>query len=131
MLVKSKNCMEASKAQSPGIWERLSSLVSWFRKKEVKEMNVYFISGMCYNCKVFDKLRLPKGYKKVYIEWSIPRSDESLSEYARIMAKVIDTSSPFILIGYSFGAVVMQEMTLFLKPAKCVIISSFKIIPSV
>ena len=40
MLVKSKNCMEASKAQSPGIWERLSSLVSWFRKKEVKEMNV-------------------------------------------------------------------------------------------
>lgn len=126
MLVKSKNCMEASKAQSPGIWERLSSLVSWFRKKEVKEMNVYFISGMCYNCKVFDKLRLPKGYKKVYIEWSIPRSDESLSEYARTMAKVIDTSSPFILIGYSFGAVVMQEITLFLKPAKCVIISSFK-----
>ncbi len=116
--------MEGNKAQSPGIWNRLSSLVNWFRKKDVKNIDVYFISGMCYNCKVFDKLRLPKGYRKVYIEWYIPRPDESLSEYARTMAKVIDTSSPFILIGYSFGAVVMQEMTLFLKPEKCVIISS-------
>ena len=104
--------MEGNKAQSPGIWNRLSSLVNWFRKKDVKNIDVYFISGMCYNCKVFDKLRLPKGYRKVYIEWYIPRPDESLSEYARTMAKVIDTSSPFILIGYSFGAVVMQEMTL-------------------
>ena len=53
------------------------------------------ISGMCYNCKVFDKLRLPKGYKKAYIEWFIPSPDESLSEYAHKMAKTIDTSRPF------------------------------------
>lgn len=118
--------MEVSKTHSPGLWQRLTSLVNWFRKKELKEINVYFISGMCYNCKVFDKLQLPEGYRKVYIEWYIPRADEPLTDYARKMAKDIDTSSPFILIGYSFGAVVMQEMTLFLKPEKCIIISSFK-----
>ena len=118
--------MEGSKVQSPGLWRRLSSLVNWLWKKEAEDITVYFISGMCYNCKVFDKLRLPKGYKKAYIEWFIPRPDESLSEYAHKMAKTIDTSRPFILIGYSFGAVIMQEMTLFLKPEKCVIISSFK-----
>lgn len=118
--------MEGSKVQSPGLWRRLSSLVNWLWKKETEDITVYFISGMCYNCKVFDKLRLPKGYKKAYIEWFIPSPDESLSEYAHKMAKTIDTSRPFILIGYSFGAVIMQEMTLFLKPEKCVIISSFK-----
>lgn len=118
--------MKVSKTQSPGMWKRLSMLVNGLWKKDIKEINVYFISGMCYNCKVFDKLTLPPGYKKVYIEWYIPRPDESLSEYAHTMAKDIDTSSPFILIGYSFGAVVMQEMTMFLQPEKCIIISSFK-----
>ncbi|MDU1889556.1 MAG: alpha/beta hydrolase [Dysgonomonas sp.] len=101
------------------IWEKVSKL--W-----KKETNVYFISGMCYNCKVFDKLRLPKGFKKQYIEWHIPRADETLREYAKTMAKKIDTRSPFILVGYSFGAVIMQEMSYFLSPQKSVIISSFK-----
>lgn len=91
-----------------------------------KDINVYFISGMCYNCSVFDKLKLPKGFKKKYIEWYIPRADESLNEYAHAMAGKIDTSHPFVLVGYSFGAVIMQEMDRFLKPIKSIIISSFK-----
>lgn len=90
------------------------------------ETNVYFISGMCYNCSVFDKLRLPEGFRKVYIEWHIPDPNESLTEYARKMAKKIDSSRPFVLVGYSFGAVIIQEMNKFLKPLKSVIISSFK-----
>jgi hypothetical protein len=95
-------------------------------KKTTPEINVYFISGMCYNCKVFDKLKLPKGYKKVYIEWHIPRMDESLNEYAEEMAQNINKSRPFVLVGYSFGAVIIQEMNLFLTPIKSIIISSFK-----
>ena len=91
-----------------------------------REINVYFISGMCYNCSVFDKLTLPKGFKRNYIEWIIPRENESLSHYAYEMARPIDTSRPFILIGYSFGAVIMQEMNKFLTPQKSIIISSFK-----
>lgn len=100
----------------------------WIRIKNVlhPETNIYFISGMCYNCCVFDKLKLPKGFKKVYIEWHIPNVNESLSEYAHQMAKDIDTSKPFILIGYSFGAVIIQEMSKFMTPLKSVIISSFK-----
>lgn len=116
-----------SDKQTSGFFARLLKFIGGpWNKKATKEVNVYFISGMCYNCKVFDKLRLPKGYKKVYIEWFIPKPDQSLSDYAHTMAEAIDTSHPFILIGYSFGAVIMQEMTLFLKPEKCVIISSFK-----
>lgn len=100
----------------------------WKRIKRIwkPEINVYFISGMCYNCSVFDHIRLPKGYRKVYIEWHIPRPDESLNEYAHTIAKCIDTTQPFVLVGYSFGAVVIQEMNKFLTPLKTVIISSFK-----
>ena len=81
---------------------------------------------MCYNCKVVDKLELPKGYLKRYIEWYIPQDGETLQDYARLMSRAIDTSQPFDLVGYSFGAVVMQEMNRFLKPGKNIVISSFK-----
>lgn len=91
-----------------------------------RETNVYFISGMCYNCSVFDRLALPKGFKRNYIEWLIPTKDETLRSYAKRMARCINTRKPFILVGYSFGAVIMQEMVRFLYPEKCIIISSFK-----
>jgi len=103
-----------------GIWNKLQSL--W--KKDV--MNVYFVSGMCYNCKVFDGLVLPKGYKKIYLEWVLPQLDDSLSDYARKIAENIDTNNPFILVGYSFGGIIVQEMQGFLSPVKSIIISSFK-----
>ena len=91
-----------------------------------RETNVYFISGMCYNCSVFDKLKLPKGFKRNYIEWLIPESNEPLRTYAKRMARQIITRRPFVIVGYSFGAVIMQEMVRFLHPRKCIIISSFK-----
>lgn len=132
-VAKKKRQPERNKA---GFFGSLLKLAGRFWNKEVEkeieevkeshETKVYFISGMCYNCEVFDKLHLPKGYLKIYLEWYIPRPDESLNDYARRMAETIDTTQPFILIGYSFGAVIMQEMTNFMKPDKCVIISSFK-----
>jgi hypothetical protein len=91
-----------------------------------KEINVYFISGMCYNCSVFDGLKLPRGYKKVYIEWEIPQLENSLSDYTRKIAENIDVNNPFILVGYSFGGVIVQEMLKFLSPVKSIIVSSFK-----
>ena len=89
-------------------------------------INVYFISGMCVNCRVFDRIQLPAGYQKNYIEWYVPSMNESLEEYTRNMAKGIDTSKPFILIGYSLGAIVMQEMNRFLHPEQNIVLSSMK-----
>lgn len=89
-------------------------------------MNVYFVSGMCVNCKVFDQIELPDEYEKQYIEWYIPNGDETLEEYTRKMAKGIDRTKPFILVGYSFGGVIIQEMNKFLNPEKNIIISSIK-----
>lgn len=113
--------------KKPSLAVRLiNKCISLFRKPKAPPKYVYFISGMCYNCKVFDKLTLPAGYVKRYIEWYVPHPDETLTEYTHTMAKGIDTSKPFILVGYSFGAVIMQEMNRFLKPEKSIVISSFK-----
>ncbi len=89
-------------------------------------MNVYFISGMSTNCKVFDNLQLPKGFDKRYIEWLAPCEDESLYEYTQRMATNIDQSAPFVLVGYSFGGIIVQEMNKFLMPKKTIIIASMK-----
>ncbi len=106
------------------LFKSVGRLVGQLSRRKYK--TVYFISGMCYNCKVFDKIVLPKGFLKQYIEWLPPQPDESLSDYTRRMTCQIDTSRPFILVGYSFGAVIMQEMNRFLQPEKNIIISSFK-----
>jgi pimeloyl-ACP methyl ester carboxylesterase len=88
--------------------------------------NVYFIPGMCVNGKVFDQIHLPVGYEKQYLEWHVPQENESLETYITIMARTIDTTQPFILVGYSLGAIIMQEMNHFLQPEKNIVISSVK-----
>jgi len=89
-------------------------------------INVYFISGMSANCRVFDHIILPDGFIKNYIEWIIPDREDSLEEYVKKMAGNIDTSSPFVLVGYSLGGIIIQEMNKILNPAKNIIIASIK-----
>ena len=82
---------QSKRSFSQNLWAKLERLLK-------KEIDVYFISGMCYNCKVFDKLVLPKGYRKLYIEWHVPRLEDSLSDYVHKMAEQINTKRLFILI---------------------------------
>jgi alpha-beta hydrolase superfamily lysophospholipase len=89
-------------------------------------MKVYFIPGLGASSNCFKFIRLPDGYEKVYIDWFTPRGDETLEEYTYKMAEAIDTSEPFILVGYSFGGVIVQEMNRFLKPKKNILIASMK-----
>jgi len=89
-------------------------------------MKVYFVSGLAAGCNVFDRIKLPYGFEKKYIEWYIPKEKETLEEYAENLSRFVDQSAPFSLIGYSFGGIVIQEMNRYLKPEKNIIISSIK-----
>lgn len=106
------------------IFKNLFSDIS--RQVGLQKTNVYFVSGMCNNGAVFDNLTLPKGYYKHYIEWIVPGPDESLLSYAKRMAKDIDQTKPFVLVGYSFGAMIIMEMNKFLTPQKNIVISTMK-----
>lgn len=87
---------------------------------------VYFVPGMAAGSEIFRNIRFPEDqYQIQVLEWLIPNKKESLKDYAHRMAlRVKEPDS--ILIGVSFGGVVVQEMSQFLKLKKLIIISSVK-----
>jgi pimeloyl-ACP methyl ester carboxylesterase len=94
--------------------------------KILTKKNIYLISGMGANSKVFERLQLD-DYKLHFIKWIIPEKNESLEDYAKRMAKDIDTSKPVILLGMSFGGIVVQEISKFIETEKIILISSIKL----
>lgn len=91
-----------------------------------KLIPVYFIPGMAAGPEIFRKIKLPVNkYKVEVLEWIIPEKNETLLHYAKRMADRVKEPNA-ILIGVSFGGVVVQEMEQFLKLRKLIIISSAK-----
>ena len=87
-------------------------------------MNVYFISGLAADSRVFHHIRLPGHCVPVYLEWIAPFRDESLAHYASRLAAGIDTSQPFALIGLSMGGMMATEIARLHKPVALILISS-------
>lgn len=87
-------------------------------------MNLYFISGLGADERVFQKLTLPDQYKINHIKWPELSENETLHSYCHKISELIDKSQEFSLIGLSFGGIVATELTKFLKPKLLIIISS-------
>lgn len=82
--------------------------------------------GMAASPAIFERIQLPEDTFEMHLlEWEIPNKGESLSAYAQRVAEKVQHENP-ILIGVSFGGVLVQEMKQFLKPKKVIIISSVK-----
>ena len=89
-------------------------------------MKIYQVSGLGANEKAFKYLKLNPGFETVYIPWLQPEKDESLESYTQRMAENIDTSEEFMLMGLSFGGIIVQEMNRFLNPKLTILISTVK-----
>ncbi len=90
-----------------------------------EKTHIYFVPGMAAGGEIFQNIKFPENYRVHILEWLIPEKNESLKAYAERMARRIQEKDP-ILIGVSFGGVVAQEMSDFLKVKKLIIISSVK-----
>lgn len=88
---------------------------------------VYFVPGLAANKKIFEYLSLSEEKFDInYIEWIIPLNiEESIESYAKRMCEFITHKNP-ILIGVSFGGVMVQEMSKIIDCHKTIIISSIK-----
>lgn len=88
--------------------------------------HIYFVPGIAAGKEIFRNIKLPTDRYQIHIiEWMIPFKNESISQYAkRMAANVTETNS--VLVGVSFGGVMVQEMSAFLALKKLVIISSVK-----
>jgi hypothetical protein len=88
-------------------------------------MNLYFISGLGADKRIFQNLVLPGVFKIYYIEWVAVSEKESMESYCRRLSSQIDQQEPFSLVGLSFGGVIAIELSKFLSPVQTVLISSF------
>ena len=81
--------------------------------------------GMGASPKIFEYLKFPVFYEIVFLSWILPFEKEPLSNYAKRMSEFVKHKNP-ILIGVSFGGILVQEMTKYIKCDKIIIISSIK-----
>lgn len=82
--------------------------------------------GMAASPTIFERIQLPEDTFEMHLlEWEIPNVGESLVAYAQRIAEKVTHKNP-ILIGVSFGGILVQEMKQFLNPKKVIIISSVK-----
>ena len=87
--------------------------------------HVYFMPGMCANPLIFERIKLNKNFIPHYLSWIPPQKNESLSKYVVRLSETIKHKDA-ILIGVSFGGVIVQELSKILKIKKVIIISSVK-----
>ena len=87
--------------------------------------HVYFMPGMCANPLIFERIKLSSNFKPHYLNWISPLKNESLQDYVIRLSKYIKHKDS-ILVGVSFGGVIVQELSKILKIKKVVIISSVK-----
>jgi esterase/lipase len=89
-------------------------------------IHVYLMPGMAANPTIFEYIKLPEEqYQIHWLEWQIPNKNESLKEYAKRMCKFIKHDD-IVLLGVSFGGILVQEMSNFLKLKKLFVVSSVK-----
>ncbi|MBL0685716.1 alpha/beta hydrolase family protein [Aquimarina mytili] len=88
--------------------------------------HVYFIPGMAADVSIFEHIKLPENEFECHlIPWKIPNKKESMGDYAKRMCEEIKHEN-CVLIGVSFGGVMVQEMSKYLVLKKLIIISSVK-----
>ena len=87
-------------------------------------MRVYFISGLGADRRAFYKIKLPRGYQPVYLDWITPLVNESFPDYAKRFSEAIKQDEDFVLIGLSFGGMLASELAKIVSPKKLIIISS-------
>lgn len=87
---------------------------------------VYFMPGLAASSLIFEKIILPVDTFEIHLlDWQIPEAKETLTDYAKRMATNVKHENA-VLIGVSFGGVLVQEMAQFLNLRKLIIISSVK-----
>jgi len=92
----------------------------------MSKIHVYFMPGMAASSAIFERIKLSEEVFEMHLlEWVLPEKKETLQQYAKRMAEKITHENP-VLIGVSFGGILVQEMAQFVNPKKVIIISSVK-----
>ena len=88
---------------------------------------IYFMPGLAASHKIFENLEFDLDrYTLHYINWIEPQTfEEDISSYACRLSAKIKEKNP-VLIGVSFGGIIVQELASYVHPKKVIIVSSVK-----
>ncbi len=104
----------------------LNEFVDILNKMDKDLIHVYLMPGMAANPIIFEHIKLPQERFKVHwLEWLIPNKNETLSNYAKRMCNSIKHENP-VLLGVSFGGILVQEMSKHILLKKLIVVSSVK-----
>lgn len=93
-------------------------------KQEI--IHVYLMPGLAANPTIFEHIKLPESQFEVHwLEWMLPIKDETLEAYAKRMVLKIKHKD-VVLLGVSFGGVLVQEMSKHVSLRKLFVVSSVK-----
>ncbi|TYA92252.1 alpha/beta hydrolase [Seonamhaeicola marinus] len=89
-------------------------------------IHIYLMPGMAASPLIFEHIKLSEEkFKLHYLEWIQPLADESLPNYALRMTQNIKHEN-VVLLGVSFGGVLVQEMSKHITVRKLIVVSSVK-----
>ncbi len=93
----------------------------------VKKIHIYFVPGLAASSNIFEFIKLPdEKYELHYLDWIIPDTKhESLENYVKRLGINILHQNP-VLIGVSFGGIIVQELGKIIQTKRIIIISSIK-----
>ena len=93
----------------------------------MKKTPIYFVPGLAAGPEIFENLNLPEDkYELHYLEWKTPLAlEETIANYAMRMSDDVKDKNP-VLVGVSFGGIMVQEMSKYIDAKKVIIISSVK-----
>lgn len=88
--------------------------------------HVYFMPGMAASSLIYENIKLPEDkFKMHFLEWIVPVEKEPLSMYVKRLLAHVKHVKP-VLVGVSFGGVIVQEMAKQIEVEKLVLISTVK-----
>nr|WP_321228293.1 alpha/beta hydrolase [uncultured Psychroserpens sp.] len=88
--------------------------------------HVYLMPGMAANPTIFEHIKLPEDQFEIHwLEWMIPQKKETLESYAKRMILNIKQDN-VVLLGVSFGGILVQEMSKHMTFKRLFVVSSVK-----
>ncbi len=93
---------------------------------EKELIHVYLMPGMAANPTIFENIELPTDQFEIHwLEWMMPEPTETLECYAKRMISKISHDN-IVLLGVSFGGILVQEMSKHIEVRKLFVVSSVK-----
>lgn len=90
------------------------------------KIHLYLMPGMAANSSIFEHINLSETQFIVHrLEWFVPDINMTLEAYAKKMSKNIRHKDP-VLLGVSFGGILVQEIAKVIQVKKIIVVSSVK-----